>query len=375
MLNRYLFFMVCITTIAIASVSKSSAVSYQIHNLGSIDENYCVSPLDINNKGEFVGVGYVPVHNGTGYYQHAFYWSQSTGMVDLSPTDSEAYSIGISMNGKIVGGRWNGDNYRAATWTPSGNMSLLPLLDGFNESSAVDVTADGDVLGYLSNVVVETLSDGSLYRFTSHSTNVIWHPDGTIENLATSLPDHADWTMRNINNNGWLIGSPDFSGYYGRMIKQDGQVVVLPPIQGAGCPISIVYDLNDAGYAVGDTENHNHNTIAAKWDANGNLELLNPLSGCYNSVALGINNAGVVVGQSMGPGGRATYWDVDGAAHDLGALEECNGGLARAINDNGWIVGVSGQYTVLWTPVPEPGSVISLLCGLMGIVIMRKCRN
>ena len=46
--------------------------------------------------------------------------------------------------------------------------------------------------------------------------------------------------------------------------------------------------------------------------------------------------------------------------------------FANGTNDNGWIVGYSTdalgfEHAVLWMPVPEPSSILALLCGIGGM--------
>lgn len=71
-------------------------------------------------------------------------------------------------------------------------------------------------------------------------------------------------------------------------------------------------------------------------------------------------------------GGRAVLWNPDGSiAADLGALAGVNApSAAYGINDSGQIVGAAAydEYqnmeAVLWEPVPEPSSVLTLVGGM-----------
>jgi len=87
---------------------------------------------------------------------------------------------------------------------------------------------------------------------------------------------------------------------------------------------------------------------------------LGTLPGGHESVALGINNAGQVVGYNVnyppGPVVRPVLWEPDGAVRDLGDLGGDEGGCVNAadINSYGQVVGESrsttGYRAFLWDP-------------------------
>ena len=70
-------------------------------------------------------------------------------------------------------------------------------------------------------------------------------------------------------------------------------------------------------------------------------------------------------------GSHATLWGSDGVPVDLGTLPGYEWANAWAIGDNGWIIGSASRHgdwrTVLWTPVPEPTSLLSFLGAIAGL--------
>ncbi|MDO8683100.1 MAG: PEP-CTERM sorting domain-containing protein, partial [Armatimonadota bacterium] len=100
--------------------------------------------------------------------------------------------------------------------------------------------------------------------------------------------------------------------------------------------------------------------------------------GIEGFIPYAINNAGQIVGQTADK--KAALRDTDGSLTVLPGLDALAQSQALGINDAGWIVGYSfdasyNSHAVLWQPVPEPSSLLTLaggLAGLGGFALRRK---
>jgi probable HAF family extracellular repeat protein len=142
--------------------------------------------------------------------------------------------------------------------------------------------------------------------------------------------------------------------------------------------IGVVRDVNNAGLLVGwvDRQAIGYDRAATWLD---NVETLLPITGRY-SVAYGVNDAGQIVGQMDG---SAALWE-GGQVYPLTSLLDPNliaaGWVLRSaygINNQGWIVGeaVNGRLEVhayVLAPIPEPTTVVLLLCGLALIAVRSR---
>jgi probable HAF family extracellular repeat protein len=121
-----------------------------------------------------------------------------------------------------------------------------------------------------------------------------------------------------------------------------------------GFTSSAAIGINNAGQVVGYND-----SSAIEWSGGSIIKLGSLPGGSVRSVANGINDAGQVVGYSfIGNGvGWATEWS-DGSVINLGGVPGSPSSEAFSINDAGVAVGVSGEYGVAteWSG----GSVINL---------------
>jgi probable HAF family extracellular repeat protein len=118
--------------------------------------------------------------------------------------------------------------------------------------------------------------------------------------------------------------------------------------------------INDSGVVAG-TVMHDLNPVhAASWSARNGLQLLGSIPSAFQtSEATGINNAGVVVGNLIGPLGNP----VRGAIFSQGKfeqLESAGNARAYAINNSDQVVGESiltnagGTHSVMWNQKGVP---------------------
>lgn len=313
-----------------------SWATYTMLDLGTLGGT-SATVSSINNRGE--AVGFVNLADGN----HAFYWSQSTGVIDLGRGEAKC----INDQGVVVGIVLAGD---AFSWTfDSGRVN-------YDNMQYTSINSAGQITGWIN------------------SQPVFIDEDGTITAIDTPLLSNYNLPTT-INNDGLVGGYYYLDRQYHAYIwsEQEG-LIVLNPLQ-AGTYGTWVNDVNNNGTAVGYAETTEYYSRAVWWDSAGDAHALDPLSGGYDSCAYAINDNGIVVGRSHIYTYRACYWDTLGTVYDLGTLSQYYQSTAYSINNQGWIGGNSGDHAIIWQPVPEPSNLLTLLGGLgtvAGFVIRRR---
>lgn len=245
--------------------------------------------LDINNLGQVVGRSHTAVPG----QQHAFMWSQATGMVSIG-TIAGPYSSALAVNdlGQVVGDSSFGPSMspqHAFLWSSTAGMIDLGTLGGA-ASTARDINGLGQIVGW---------SESSSTRF---GRAFLWTSAGGMTELGT-LPGGDASEASGINNLGVVVGSSTTANgnQHAFLWTSAGGMVDLGTLGG---PSSEAFAVNDSNQVVGRSTTANGETHAFVWTLSGGMKDLGTLGGA-SSEAFGINNLGAIAGYSLTTGGPA----------------------------------------------------------------------
>ncbi|MCL4198480.1 MAG: hypothetical protein KJZ69_13420 [Phycisphaerales bacterium] len=157
-------------------------------------------------------------------------------------------------------------------------------------------------------------------------------------------------SARGINDNGWIIGraqiEEQIGGDFSAFLWRDG---VMENLGYLGGDFAEAYGINDLGQIVGWSSidnSPNGPRHAFLWE-NGRMSGLPNLGGSNGGQAIGINNAGLIVGQSWSnqyTTWRPVIWE-DGRIIDLGTFlpDNSRDGVCIGVNEAGDVVGYTSR--------------------------------
>lgn len=129
--------------------------------------------------------------------QHAFIWSQASGMKDLGSLGASSYAEAVNASGQVAGYFVNGfGNPQAFRWTAKGGMKDLGTLGG-DFSVAWGIDDAGVVVGSASKKA------GAVHA-------VLWIATGAIKDLGTLGGSSSE--AYGINKNGDVVGDSSIKG-------------------------------------------------------------------------------------------------------------------------------------------------------------------
>ncbi len=261
-----------------------------------------------------------------------------------------------------------------------GVMSPLPPLPGGVDSYAAGINNHGQVAGWAENGVHDPTCNNAppVSQFLQFEA-VVWGPElGQLTQLSPLSPD-PDSAATAINDRGQVVGISGLcanavggtSAQHAVLWEPDGKPINLGNFDG-GVAWNTPTAINNRSQVVGfgnqaRTQGSAFNPVAFFWEKEHGIRPIAPIGDDTNSWAWGINNHGVVVGQSFGgaddPFGRAFLYE-HGSITDLNALIQPNFSLhlelANDINDEGEIVGFARDTntgaTVAFLAVPAYGA-------------------
>jgi probable HAF family extracellular repeat protein len=312
---------------AIFLIPNAWATSYKMIDLGTLYGGWGVAD-DINNSGQIVGWTDAK----------AFLYENGT-MTDLGTLGGfSSRAQAINESGLIAGFGDTVDAVHTAIVYENGEMIDIGTPSGWAWSDAFGINEMGQVVGRVS---VRDDYHASLYE------------NGVLIDLGT-LGGTWSWAW-SINNHGQVVGySAKPNSVTHAFIYENGTMTDLASQLGDENWASSAFDINDKGQIVGGL-----GQTAMLLDLEtGSVTLMEPFAGNI-SYAMGINEAGQVVGYSTYAGGGS--WDYhaflyeNGTMTDLGTLVGGTESRAYAINDHGEIVGdahtIDGVlHPVLWVP-------------------------
>jgi len=256
-----------------------------------------------------------------------------------------------------------GQNAQAQQYTltqiPLPNLSSYPASANVSGAYVIGygLNNGGQVVGNVGGIIGNAPTQPFIYQ------------QGSSELLPYLAKPEDYATASAINLNGIIVGQSENSSLQGNAVSwQNGSITFLGSlyyIQGTGVfPAPAGYSsavaINSRGAAVGSAtlETGNGNSVAFPTHAvlysGGTIMDLGTLGGA-DSEALGINDSGMIVGDSQTATStlqHAFYYN--GAMQDLGVLPGGTESTATAINSSGTIVGQStltgGAHAVEWIP-------------------------
>ena len=299
--------------------STAFAVDYQIVILSGLPGCYATTPESVNSSGQLVINSYFSAYRRAGIWQNG----TVTPLLPLSGYMS-TWACGINKAGQVVGSSTNSAGVMEACMWENGTVVDL----GWS-GDADDINDSCQIVG----------------RGSDYTKAVLWE-NGSFTYLGTGEANA-------INNYGQVVGR-DFSG--NAVLWENGTTTIL----GRGN----ARDINDHGQVVGVSGNR-----ACLWQ-NGTALLIGQSGGFANS----INDSGQVVGYNIGgvwQNGVITQLPSRAGYYPYEGLYMSDGGQVL-----GWLKGInSGEISVLWTPIPEPSSLLSLLFGAGGLAGMARLRK
>jgi probable HAF family extracellular repeat protein len=325
-----------------ASTVCPAQTSYSITDLGTIHTSGYSLARGVNLTAEITGAAGTDNPNQSGVFVYSDGEMTSLGTLG----GNSGIGNGINASGRVAGYSTNSSGtYRAFL---SSGKTLNDIGDlGGGSAVAYGINDAGQVVGSA------VTSDGSNHPFL--------YSGGKMIDLGTlGSPKGSDWwnSAQGVNNSGVVTGtSYDAQGNFFGFVWKNGKMTKMGTLGGAW---SQAYAINSSGQVAGlaYTKNGSAHGFIANC-ATCALKDLGTFAGSTSSVwAFGINDSGVVVGQSTFQGTYHAFVYSGGKIKDLNKMIPSGSGWvlidAEAINASGQIVGmgtVKGQeHGYLLTP-------------------------
>ncbi len=357
----------------LAALAMAQAPSYTLTDLGAVGVTPG-QPFYIAPDGLIAGAAAAP--NGA---MQAKLWHKKLKMDIGKPGLGGANTVAFSVNGtgqavgeaetsaldpkgedfcgfKALGLPSAGNSCLPFLWQ-NGAMTALPTLGG-NNGAVNQINKNGEMAGLAETATPDPgCTAPQVFQFKP----VTWS-SGKIRELVT-LDGDRDGTAFAINDNGQVAGASGQCSAFNSSILENLQplhallwqgdtVTDLGNLGGTGQGFgNLALNLNNQGQVVGQSDlSGDANFHAFLWTKQAGIEDLGTLTGDVNSVALGINDSGEIVGLSLDANfDPHPYLWQNGVMTNLNSLIPVNSPLflllACSINSSGEIVGLAVTST------------------------------
>jgi uncharacterized membrane protein len=258
------------------------------------------------------------------------------------PDTSELQLAALNDKGEIVGCTGFMETRRAVYWRDGHYSDLGALIDPDRITCALDINENSHIVGVRENGELE--SSGFLYR------------DGVRTDV--NVPGFTHSLLTRVNDHDEAIGATLGVGPENQAFAwRSGTVTVLENLPDTEFPAAV--DINDDTVIVG-TSGPSNATSAVIW-RDGTIMALESLPGALRSRGRGINNVEQVIGEANYDAyTRAFLWS-GGQIKELPPVSpELDNTIASGINDAGVVVGASAHTVTFVATVWSNGEAIDL---------------
>ena len=298
----------------------------------------------LNNAGQVVG----QMTDTADGWPHAALWNNGTvtdlGMNGCRETVSQCWSRANAINdqGQMVGeshtsdswpsqyfGPWSIYYAHEAFWEDAATPLVFMRTVGWEYGRALDINARSHAVGH-----------GRSVDWTRVAGDYVVH--GYFWRNNDEVVEFGEYNQGSkafaLNDNDQVVGEIDVAGATQAFLWDDGAMTILGDFGGG---YSTAVGINNAGQVVGSATNAAGQSRAFLWQ-DGVMYPLEARGDTVYSRALAINNAGIIVGEMDG---RAVAWQ-DGRLVEINDLVDPGLGLnfikATAINDLDQIIATTG---------------------------------
>lgn len=287
--------------------------------------------LDVNDDGVVIGQADLPFSP----LSRVFVSAPTSGYTILDdPAVRSSRAVAINDAGVVAGVNrfWSDSGDLPAAFLWSATTGLVNVVDDGNETTAVDLNEQGQLL--VTSATSDGVPDSRVY-LTDLTGERIYLPEVGGRRLEPT----------DLTDSGMVVGyATNPTSCCGEPFVWTQQGITYLDDLGGTSEYTVPTAANNDGLVVGSSPAPSGDVHAVLWRENGELVDLGGLPGASESRALKINETGMVIGNS---GGRGFVWTEHDGLRDLGTL----GGYDSYpvdVNDEGIVIGHSRNADGVW---------------------------